>query len=108
MVSLRFSLFDFIERKDSRQLAISNKAAIPVQSSIIVALLNPATLIEVSTIRQNPNRLVEVFNIWGDLLLFGITHRIPYKIHHLLKKVIHCGYTVANGYSDYRNNVLGS
>lgn len=47
---------------------MSKMAAMPVQSSIIVALLNFATLIEVSTIRQNPSKLADVLSMCGDLL----------------------------------------
>lgn len=57
-----------IDKNDKKLQTISNKAAIPVHSSISVASLYFEILREVNTIKQNPNRLEEVFKICGDLL----------------------------------------
>lgn len=62
----------FIARKDRIQLNIRHIAATPVTLSIIVASPNFATLIDVITIRQKPNKLADVFKMCGDLLLLSI------------------------------------
>lgn len=70
------SLFDFllrIDRKESTLLIINMTMATEVNSSIIVFPFRLSTLKDVRTIKQNPNRLEEVFKMWGDLsFLFSI------------------------------------
>lgn len=68
------SLSDFraflcrIARKESMQLAINKTHATPVTSSILVEALNFEIRTEVSTTKQKPNKLADVFKICGDLL----------------------------------------
>jgi hypothetical protein len=71
---------DLIDKKDNKQLAISSIAAKPVESSIKVAELNLAIFIEVSTIKQKPSRLEEVFSICGDLFSTAIDFILYNKI----------------------------
>jgi hypothetical protein len=52
-----------IDKKESKLLVMKNMIAIAVSSSIIVASFNLITLSDVSTIKHNPRRLDEVFNI---------------------------------------------
>lgn len=63
-----------IDKKDNKLLVIKNMIAIAVSSSMIVASFSFITLSEVSTIKQKPRRLDDVFKMWGDLsvLLFII------------------------------------
>lgn len=62
----RLSFFVRMDRKDSRQLITSRMAPMPVMSSMIVALPDLDTLMEVNTIKQNPSRLEEVLSMCGD------------------------------------------
>jgi hypothetical protein len=57
------SFFVRIERKERIQLTISIIAVRPVISSITVAAANFEIFIEVSTTKQNPSRLDELFNM---------------------------------------------
>jgi hypothetical protein len=57
-----------MERKAHKQLNINNTKHTAVISSMMVVSLNLKTLIEVSTRKQNPNKLDAEFNICGDLL----------------------------------------
>ena len=52
-----------IERKDKRLLVIKDTVAIAVNSSMSDVCFSLRTLSEVSTIKQRPRRLDEVFNI---------------------------------------------
>ncbi len=68
-----------MERNERKQLAINNNEAMPVLSSMRVPLLKCMTLIEVSTIKQNPSRLVDVLSICGDLLPLAICPELKQK-----------------------------
>ena len=57
-----------MERKAHKQLNINSTKHTAVIWSTMVESLNLKTLIEVSTRKQNPNRLDAEFNICGDLL----------------------------------------
>ena len=57
-----------MERKEHKQLNINSTKHTAVIWSMMVESLNLKTLIEVSTRKQNPNRLDAEFNICGDLL----------------------------------------
>jgi hypothetical protein len=56
-----------MDRKESIQLSASRMEAMPVISSMMVMAPYLAILIEVSTSRQKPSRLEEVFRMWEDL-----------------------------------------
>ena len=58
-----------IERKDKILLHINRIVAIEVHSSINVVPLNFKTFKEVSTRKQIPSKLAEVFKMCGALLL---------------------------------------
>jgi hypothetical protein len=65
---LNFSFVVRMERKEKRLLAINKMHATPVNSSINVTSLNLDILSEVKTIRQNPNKLDDVFRMCSDFL----------------------------------------
>ena len=66
------NLFEFtfllrMARKDNKQLLMKITIAKAAPSSINVDSCSLATLTEVKTIKQKPNKLAEVFKICGDL-----------------------------------------
>ncbi len=65
-----------MDKKERMQLAINSMLATPVASSILVEALNFEIFIEVSTTRQNPSKLAEVFRICGDFVSSGIALQI--------------------------------
>ena len=60
-----------IDKKESMLLLIKRKVATAVHSSIKVVSFSLKTFKEVSTKKQMPNRLAEVFKICGAVLLFS-------------------------------------
>jgi hypothetical protein len=70
-LTVRISFDVRIEKKEKIQLAINNMHATPVSSSIFDSSLNFDIFNEVRTIRQNPNKLDDVFKICC-VLLFAI------------------------------------
>lgn len=77
IISAMFSyLVDFfevlrIERNDKILLLIKRIAAIEVHSSIKVVSFNFNTFKDVSTKKQMPSKLAELFKMWGALLLLS-------------------------------------
>jgi hypothetical protein len=69
-LAARTSCVDRNERNDNMQLAASKTEVTPVMSSIIVAAPVLDIRMEVSTTKQNPNRLDEVLRICDDLFEF--------------------------------------
>lgn len=71
---MRSNLFELvlflIAKNDNKQLIIKITIAKAAPSSINVDSCNLATLTEVKTIKQKPNKLAEVFKICGDLFSF--------------------------------------
>lgn len=71
---MRSNLFELvlflIAKNDNKQLIIKITIAKAAPSSIKVDSCNLATLTEVKTIKQKPNKLAEVFKICGDLFSF--------------------------------------
>lgn len=69
--AMRSNLFEFelflMAKNDNKQLLIKITIAKDAPSSIKVDSCNLATLTEVKTIKQKPNKLAEVFKICGDL-----------------------------------------
>ncbi len=65
---LKLSFKVRIDRNEIKLQDINKIDAIPVHSSINVTSLNFDIFSEVKTIRQNPNKLDDVFRIWDDLL----------------------------------------
>ena len=61
------SLFFLMERKDRMELVMNKIMASAVVSSINVLSCIFDTLMEVSTIKQSPSKVADVFRIWGDL-----------------------------------------
>ncbi len=73
----RSNLFELVAvfrmaRKDNKQLLINTMMAKAAPSSIKDDSSSFEILTEVRTMKQNPNKLAEVFKICGDLLSFSI------------------------------------
>jgi len=77
-----------MERNAHKQLNINNTKHTAVIWSIMVVSLNLKTLIEVSTRKQNPNKLDAEFNICGDLLSLSSIAAIKYAVQGMLYKTI--------------------
>lgn len=92
-LTARISLLERIDRKESIQLITSSTAVMPVMSSMMVAPPDRETLMEVSTIRQKPNRLEDVLSMWGDfswfMLFTGGIHFITKLFQHLQLLMLH-------------------
>lgn len=61
----------FMARKEERQLLIKMMIASAAPSSIMDDWESLEILTDVSTIKQKPNKLAEVFKICGDLFCFS-------------------------------------
>ena len=70
---LKFSFAVRMDKKEKKQLAIRSIHAIPVISSIFDTSLNFDILRDVRTMRQNPNKLDDVFRICC-VLVFAISN----------------------------------
>lgn len=64
---VEFRLLLLIERNENKQLLIKIIIASAAPSSIKDDSSSLETLTEVKTMKQNPNKLADVFKIWGDL-----------------------------------------
>ena len=63
-----------MDKNEKRQLAINMSIATAVNSSISVSPLIFKAFKDVITTKQRPNKVAEVFNMCGDLLLVSIVH----------------------------------
>jgi hypothetical protein len=78
---LLFSDLLRIDRKDKMLLLINRIVAIEVHSSINVVPLSFKTFKEVSTRKQMPSKLAEVFKMCGAFLFVSAIELICYKIN---------------------------